>query len=337
MNKIIIWAFTLLLATFGGCATTNESASYTEANTNDETSVFDLPAVEAGARPEWLCGKSAGFPQAEFITQQGQGESANQAASVAYQNIVELLRPLPEADDISQLKPEIRIVGLWQRGGTFHALAVFPRKTAYEYLKGKLDSLDAATQKNVADIEATDQPLTKIGLLHMAIQRQKLRAAYQHSFKVADIKGRGRESPWNTLKWSKEIEQLMTELSIRPTVDQNAAESAPLLTMLKNGLIKAGIESGKTKSADTIRGMLKISYEDTDDGWVQAYGILDIQLSSGDNLQQFGSKTWKLETTALNADTAKKRILNKSKRILEEGLRDVIIEIAMDSDTNMVQ
>lgn len=339
MNKVIIFAYILILlnATLGGCATTNEVTFTADANKDDESSVFDLPAVEAGGRPEWLGGNSTEFPKSTYILLNAQGNTANDSATAAYKKIINLLRPLPEAGDIRDLEPEIRIVGLWQHEGTVHALAVFPRNTADEYLRGKLDYLDAATEKTVADIEATDHPLTKIGLLHTAIERQKLRAAYQHSLKVADINGRGRESQWDTLTWSKETERLMTGLSIRPTIDQNTSESEPLLTMLKNGLIKAGIESGNTTSADTIQGMLKISYEEQENGWVQAYGILDIQLRSTDKMQQFGNKTWKMETTALNADTAKKRILSKSKRILEGDLREVIIEIAMDSEGSLVQ
>lgn len=288
MYKVIICAYILILlnATLGGCATTNEVAFTEKVIKVDETSALNLPALETGGRPEWLGGNSAEFPKSTFILLNAQGNTANDAATAAYNKIVKLLHPLPEAADIKDLETEIRIAGLWQYNYTFHALAIFPRELAEDYLKGKLDTLDAETDKTVAEIEATNHVLTRIGLLYSAIERQKLRATYQKSLKKVDLEGCGRESPWDTLKWSNEATQLIAALSIQPITDQNAAESESLLKMLENGLIKAGIESTEKSAGDRIEGGLQISYEDMDNGWVQARGILGVQLINSDSTSQ---------------------------------------------------
>ncbi len=337
MSKVIIWVFFMILATLGGCATSTEVVSTKEIIKNDETSAFGLPIIETGSRPEWLSGSSTKYPKSTFILMHTEASTAKNAVTTAHRKMINLLRPLPEAADIEELEPEISIAGLWLHNDTYYALAVFPRELADQHLRGKLEMLDAMTETTVAKINSTNDMLTKIGLLYSAIERQKLRAAYQKSLKKVDLEGRGRESPWNTLKWSNEAAQLIAALNIKPIIDQKTTESESLLIMLENGLMKAGIESTDNSTNDQIEASLLITYEDTDSGWVQARGVLDVKLINGGETRQMGYKIWNLEAAALNAETAKNRILSKSKRILEPGLRDVIIGIAMDSETSLDQ
>ena len=319
----------VLVLALVGCAGQAQPLAQGPATEASAQLPFVLPAVERGGRPEWMDSDNDLYPRAAFLSFRDHGDTAAQAASLAHGRIIQMLRPLPQADEIGTLTPSIRIAGLWYRDGRYHALAVFSRASAEHYLRARLDALDAATRSDVDRLQRGIDPLTRIGILQTMIQRQQLRAAYQKSLKVADSDGRGRESPWDTLKWSAEMEHLMSALTIQPRVGGQSAAAEPLLKMLQNGLQRAGIRTEAGAPTKLMEGELQISYQARENGWVDARGSLSLRLSDvGADARALGDKVWNLDVTVIDAATAERRILGQSRRLLENEMHDVLLEVA---------
>lgn len=320
-----------LLTVLGGCATIDQTASIS-ANTTSIVShgtMLALPVITIGARPEWLIRDSQDYHRRDYYSRTAQADSAEVAATQAYEQIIKLLRPEPEADAVEQLQQKIEIAALWRDQGAYHALAVFPRQEAETFLRGKLNSLDAATKISVAKLDATDEPLEKIGVLHSVIQRQQLRAAYQKSLKQVDPLKEGRESPWDTRRWSQKMEALLKELRVVPVMDITLSNPTALTPMLEQGLKNGGMESASPLEADYIlSGKLEIEEKELSNGYTQANGHLQLTLQHKDKQIRYGMQNWAFEVTALSAEGAKERLLNKAQQILAQDKRETIVSIA---------
>ncbi|MBI3772667.1 MAG: hypothetical protein HY272_08220 [Gammaproteobacteria bacterium] len=320
-----------LLTALGACATTDQTASISVNATSiaSHDMALTLPVITIGARPEWLMHDSQDYPPRDYYTRTAQADSPQAAATLACERIITLLRPEPEAEPVEQLQQKIKIAALWHNQGRYHALAVLPRQEAETFLRGRLNSLDAATKISVAKLDATDEPLEKIGLLHSVIQRQQLRAAYQKSLKQVDPLKEGRESPWDTRRWSLQMEALLKELRVIPVMDITLSNPTALTPMLEQGLKNGGMQPASPLEADYIlSGKLDIEEKELTNGYTQAKGHLELTLQHKDKQIRYGMQDWAFEVTSLSAEGAKERLLNKVQQILTQDKRGTIIGIA---------
>lgn len=283
-----------------------------------------LPSIETGAKPYW----DKTFPSTQYVSVISESDSPAQAAKNAQKEMRLLLNPQTETDDTRTLNPEIKIAALWMKeNDSFHALAIFPQAEAARHLWQQIDTLDAMTTQDIANLGSSTDPLKKIGRLLKMIKRQQLRAAYQKSLKQIDLKKEGRESPWNTRRWSLAVEQHLSELLIIPTNTQQTE-----LAILQNGLAHAGLSpTNKNDAQYTIKSELNVTYKDLANGWKKADGTLKVQLKNKAAHNVPNEKTWHIETTALNTDAATQRIKGKTKRLIEQQMKRIIKEIALST------
>lgn len=323
-----------LLIAFSGCATTNQ-ASLESSSTIEIVSYgahITLPTIETGKRPEWLVRDSQDYPHKNYYSDTGQADTAEAAATKAYERAYKLLKS-EQATNNSSAQPQIKLAALWHDTNSFHALAVIPRQQAETYLRDQLNNLDIATQANVTVLSITADPLKKIGLLQTVIERQQLRAAIQKSLKKVDIAKEGRESPWNTRSWSLQMAALLKELRIIPIMDISLSNTTSLTPMLKQGLENAGLHPARPFEADYIlSGRLDIEEKELNNGYSQANGQLQLRLLHKDKQTNYGMQNWALEVTSISAEGAKERLLNKAKRLLTTDKRETIIGIAAQAD-----
>ena len=328
-HNIILLGFLIALS---GCAATKQATVAPSSATHivSHGTRITLPTIETGKRPEWLVRDSQSYPHQDYYSITSQANSAEKAATKAVDQAYKLLSP--EQDNTTDL-PQIKLAALWQNQNIFHALAVIPRGQGEAYLRNKLNTLDTATRANVAVLNITEDPLTKIGLLQTVIQRQQLRAAIQKSLKKMDLANEGRESPWNTRSWSLQMAALFKELRIIPVMDISLSNTASLTPILKQGLENAGLRPARSFEADYIlRGKLDVEEKELNNGYTQANGQLELSLRHKDNNTDYGMQNWALEVTALSAEGAKERLLHKAKRLLTTDKRETIIGIAAQVD-----
>lgn len=287
-----------------------------------------LPTIQHGIKPVWLSPQPP--QQAEYHALSAQGHSADEAASKAYRAAIQLMRPV--ANEHQGFDGSIRISHLWQnpqQPTQFHALAIIEREAAYRYLRGKLDSFDAATELNVDALNNARDPITRIGLLNTMIERQQRRAAYQKSLKKIDITKEGRESPWDTRRWSLQLGQLLDGLLITPQIDAEPETKVELITNLTQGIANTGLRRARPFEADyVLSGQLETREKNLQNGYVQASATLSLSLKDIAKQKHYGHKDWHLEATALTPEDAKARLLNKMQHILKQNHRHTIIDIA---------
>ena len=285
---------------------------------------FPLPALSHGPRPEWLIPSATGYPDNSFYTIHSRATTPLEAAKQAYADAVEFLRPAPEAASIDALAEQIRVIGIWHDGTQSHALVTLPRRAVIDHLRQQVDQLDEATRATVLALQTSNDPLIQIGLLQTAIKRQQLRALYQKSFKRAE--GEGRESPWDTRRWSLQLSALMKELLITPKT--NSSDPA-LEERLKLGLLNAGMHAARHFEADYVLSAdLDIHRQQLPDGYAQARGELTLKLRHIETGRDYGTQRQTLEVTAMSAEDARQRLLRKAERLLSEDKRNAIIDIA---------
>ena len=328
MHKIVLLG---LLISLSGCVTTNQSnltaTASSATNIVSYGTHITLPKIDTGKPPEWLVRASTDYPAKDYYSVTRQANTADTAARKAYASAYKLLNP--EQSSGSTELPQIKLAALWQGQGVSHALAVIPRHQAEAYLREQLNSLDTATQGNVDDLNITDDPLIKIGLLQTVIERQQLRAAIQKSLKKVDLAKEGRESPWNTRSWSLQMAALLKELRIIPMMDSSLSNTTSLTAMLKQGLENSGLRPARPFEADYIlSGSLDIEETELNNGYTQANAQLQLRLQHKDKLTDYGTQNWALEVTSISAEGAKERLLNKAKRLLTADKRETIIGIA---------
>lgn len=324
-------------AALSGCAATNHIVTVplqSERIVIEGTSLA-LPLIATGGQPEWVIHDSPEYPRQDFYSRTAYADNPEIAATQAGEQIINLLRPEPEADPVIQLQQKIKIAALWQNQGTYYALAVFPRQDAEIFLRGRLDSLDAATKIDVTRLETTEEPLERIGLLHSVIQRQQLRAAYQKSLKRVDVQRKGRESPWDTRRWSLEMANLLKGLRIVPVMDITLSNPSVLTPMLEQGLKNGGMQPATMLDADYIlNGKLDIDEQELTSGYTQAKGHLALTLQHKDKLIRYGVQEWTFDATSLSAEGAKERLLNKVQQVLTQDKRETVLGIATQATAN---
>ena len=320
-----------LLLTLSACTTTDRTTLTPTTATHfvSQGTRIELPPIETGKRPEWLVRDHQHYPSSDYYSVTAQASSPNEAAKKAYESAIRFFQPTEDAKPVEALQTQVKVVAIWRNQDIHHALAVFPRHEVVTFLYNKLDSLDAATRTTVATLSTTEDPLQKIGLLQSTIQRQQLRAAYQKSLKKIDPAKEGRESPWDTRRWSLEMSALLKDLRIMPIMDSSPSNPTPMTAMLKEGLEKAGLRPARPFEADyVLTGELHIEEKTLTNGYTQAIGHLELTLQHQEQHTLYGVKSWELEVTSLSAEGAKERMLNKARRLLKQDKREIIIGIA---------
>ncbi len=320
-----------LLLTLSACTSTDRTTLTTSGPTHfiSQGTRINLPTIETGKRPEWLIRDHHDYPRNDFYSVTAQDNNAEAAAKKTYADAIKLLQPTDDAVQIGALQAQIKIVSLWSDDKNYHALAVLPRQQSVAFLYSQLNNLDATTQASVTALNTTEDPLQKIGLLQTAIERQQLRAAYQKSLKKIDPAKEGRESPWDTRRWSLEVAALLKNLRITPVMVPTPSNPTALTDTLKQGLENAGLRPARKFEADYIlTGTLHIEEKTLASGYTQAIGHLNLTLQDDKQNRSYGVKSWQLEATSLSADGAKERMLNKARRLLKQNQRKTIIGIA---------
>ena len=267
------------------------------------------------------------------------GSTATDAAASAYNRAVKMLLPtIEELEDDSLISSEIHhlitLNSVRKTNNIFHALVLIKRDDAKVHLREMLDNLDEQTERTVSGFNATHDSMQKIALLETVIKRQQLRASFQHSLRKLDPEHKGRESPWDTRKWSLKLNKLFTALRINPSIKINQTDAPALEDILtgelRQGLITGGLKPTKALKADyLLNGQLYIEEDKSNQNYVKARGELQLELQKIDSDRAYGIKTWSLEATALDLKEAKLRLFHKAQQVLKQSQRDTIIGIAL--------
>ncbi len=290
-----------------------------------------LPAAAHGAKPTWLSPGDQSHHNADRYALTAHGKTAQQAATEAFESALALLHPIDQVSIGFPTTATPKVTALWQNPANkqFHALVTFDRQIAYSHLRATLDGLDARTEQDRQQLNQTREPLARIALLNQVIERQQQRALLQKSLKKIDVTKEGRESPWDTRRWSLELNALLHNLLIAPEIEGDDQASAGLIHPLIEGIVNTGLRRARPFEADyVLSGQLETREQTLESGYIQANGTLRLTLQDSATKRRYGSYDWQLQATSLTAEDAKARLMSKSEQILKQDHRATIIGIA---------
>ena len=319
--------------------------------------IFALSSGAAfAAQPAWVNGETSEFPTQQYLLGRGVGSTETEAQNRARGDLVttfEVRVQVAEENTTTVTKSGnqeqvnrvasqqvsaktdklisgIYIANLWRDPVTqdFHALAVLPRKQANASLREELAAIDESLQQQLKSAELAADALLKVGALTQALQLAIKREGFQAMLKVIDPSGKGSLAPVSQLSLQQQIGDTLQAMRISSTVLEDAGV-AEFSRVMKGGLASAGFLSVAPANAEwLLESKLNLSDLGRHEGWYWWRASVEISLLENPSRRVRGSKTWPLKVSAQEAKTARTRVLLDVEKLLNEELRQSIIEFA---------
>jgi hypothetical protein len=302
--------------------------------------------------PDWVSGKSAKFPDNQYLVGRGQSFSAEDARDRARADLAKTLEVAVSAkssdlvsysSDGGAAKTElqasrsvststdqvvrgIQIGDAWldPQSKTNYVLAVLPRTQAGAGLRREIDRLDTATRGYVDQARAAPDLLAQIASASRALDAQRERDGYQRVLQVIDITGRGVEPEISSGKLAADLAALLKRVRMKPQAASGSPEG--LDRMLSAAVSAAGfVPEAGADAPYTLVGSLQLDDLGQINGWYWMRGTLEVQLAETNGGKVRGSKRWDIKTSSPQQATAQRRALDEADAVLKRELRPAIL------------
>jgi hypothetical protein len=303
--------------------------------------------------PDWVAGKSAKYPDSQYLVGRGQSASAEDARDRARADLAKTLEVAVSAkssDVVSysadssgaakvdsqverslktstdQVVRGIQIGEAWQdpKTKTSYALAVLPRAQAAAGLRREIDRLDTETRGYVDQARGSQDLLAQISSASHALDAQRERDGYQRTLQVVDITGRGVEPEITSGKLAADLGALMKRVRMKPQAASGSPEG--MERMLSAALSSAGfVPDAGADAPYVLVGSLQLDDLGQVNGWYWMRGTLEVQLSESAGGKVRGSKRWEIKTSSQQQATAQRRAMDDADALLKRELRPAIL------------
>ena len=317
------------------------------------TGVVLFGCASAPSTPDWVNGKSAKYPDNQYLVGRGQADAQEEARNRARADLAKILEvgvsakssdvtsfsSGPEGKTESQISRSIttrteqivrgiQIPEGWQDPQTksYYALAVLPRSQAAMGLRAEIDRLDAATQGYVQGARSAPDLLAQVASAAKALDSQRERDAVQRTLQVIDVSGLGVPPQQNSGQLAADLADLLKRVRMKP----QAPGSQELERMLSAALSAAGFvpESGDD-APYVLFGSLQLDDLGLINGWYWMRGTLEVQLAEKASGKVRGNKRWEIKTSSPQKATAQRRALDEADATLKRELRPAILGFAV--------
>jgi len=306
--------------------------------------------------PDWVDGKSAKYPDNQYLVGRGQADTQEDARNRARADLAKTLEVAVSAkssDVVSfssgaegaktesqvsrtiqtrtdQIVRGVRIPEAWQDPKTksYHALAVLPRSQAAIGLRADIERLDAATRGHVAQARNTPDLLAQVASASRALDAQRERDAVQRTLQVIDITGQGVAPEFNSGRLAADLAALMKRVRMKPQAASGSPEE--LGRMLSAALSESGfVPEAGADAPYSLLASLQLDDLGLIDGWYWMRGTLEVQLAETAGGKVRGSKRWEVKTSSPQQATARRRALDEADTVLKRELRPAILGFAV--------
>jgi hypothetical protein len=317
------------------------------------TGVSLFGCASAPSTPDWVNGKSAKYPDNQYLVGRGQAGTQEDARNRARADLAKILEVgvSAKSSDVTsfssgpaggteskvsrsietrteQIVRGIQIPEGWQDPQTksYYALAVLPRSQAAIGLRADIERLDAATRGYVAQARSAPDLLAQIAAASKALDSQRERDAVQRTLQVIDVTGRGVEPEHNSGQLAADLAALLKRVHMKPL----APASQELERMLSAALSAAGfVPEAGADAPYVLLGSLQLDDLGVIDGWYWMRGTLEVQLAEKASGKVRGNKRWEIKTSSPQKATAQRRALDEADATLKRELRPAIIGFAV--------
>jgi len=305
--------------------------------------------------PDWVNGKSAKFPDSQYLVGRGQADTQEDARNRARADLAKILEVgvSAKSTDVTSYTSEgggktesqvsrnittrtdqivrgIQIPEFWQDPNTksTYALAVLSRSQAGIALRADIDRLDAATRGYIAQAQSAPDLLTQVASASRALDSQRERDAVQRTLQVVDITGLGVPPEQNTGQLAADLSALLKRLHMTPQAAPGSQDG--LERLLSAALSQAGFVPEDGAGAPYVLfGSLQLDDLGMIDGWYWMRGTLEVQLSETASGKVRGNKRWEIKTSSQQKATAQRRTMDEVDATLRRELRPTIIGFAV--------
>lgn len=309
----------------------------------------------AGGRPEWLEGRSEGYPAERFLIGQGEAATAAEARDRARADLVKVfetrvseesresatatrlneegtVRQSTESKaerhlstESSHLVEGVRVAEMWRddSSGTYHALAVLDRVPAAERLRHEIAQRDMTTERELAAARGTDDLLNQIAAAVRATEALRERETIQRDLRVVDPSGIGVPSRYSLAELEADLQKLTKRLRLSV-----AAEGDPLgnlATLLAGAVSASGFVNVSADAADYRLTAALTLDESLTQGWYWAKGRLEVKLTDRRGAIR-SVREWPVKASAQQPAVARQRIIGEVDRLLRAQLRPAILD-----------
>jgi hypothetical protein len=309
--------------------------------------------ASAPTTPDWVNGKSAKYPDNQYLVGRGQADTLDDARNRARADLAKILEVAVSAksSDVTsyssgpaggtdsqvsrsittrteQIVRGIQIPEVWQDPQTksYSALAVLPRNQAAIGLRADIDRLDAATRGYVAQARSAPDLLAQVAAASRALDSQRERDGVQRTLQVIDVTGLGVPPEYNSGQLAADLGGLLKRVHMRP----QAPSSQELERMLSAALSAAGFVPEAGENAPYVLfGSLQLDDLGMIDGWYWMRGTLEVQLTEKASGKVRGNKRWEIKTSSPQKATAQRRTLDEADATLKRELRPTILGFAV--------
>jgi hypothetical protein len=310
--------------------------------------------ASAPSTPDWVNGKSAKYPDNQYLVGRGQADAQEDARNRARADLAKILEVgvSAKSSDVTsfnsgaegaktesqvsrsivtrteQIVRGIQIPETWQDPQTksVYALAVLPRSQAAMGLRADIDRLDAATRGYVAGARSAPDLLAQVASASRALDSQRERDAVQRTLQVIDVTGLGVAPEQNSGQLAADLDALLKRVRMKP----QAPASQELERMLSAALSAAGfVPEAGTAAPYVLFGSLQFDDLGVIDGWYWMRGTLEVQLTDTASGKVRGNKRWEIKTSSPQKATAQRRTLDEADATLKRELRPTILGFAV--------
>ena len=309
--------------------------------------------ASAPSAPDWVNGKSAKYPDNQYLVGRGQADAQEDARNRARADLAKILEVgvSAKSSDVTtftsdgggktesqvsrnivtrtdQIVRGIQIPEGWQDPQTksYYALAVLPRSQAAMALRADIERLDAATQGYVQGARNTPDLLAQVASASRALDSQRERDAVQRALQVIDVTGLGVEPRQNSGQLAADLNALLKRVRMNP----QAPGSQELERMLSAALSAAGfVPEAGAAAPYVLLGSLQLDDLGVIDGWYWMRGTLEVQLTEAASGKVRGNKRWEIKTSSPQKATAQRRTLDEADATLKRELRPAILGFAV--------
>ncbi|HVQ62177.1 MAG TPA: LPP20 family lipoprotein [Burkholderiales bacterium] len=316
------------------------------------TGILLFGCASTPSTPDWINGKSAKYPDNQYLVGRGQADVPEDARNRARADLAKILEVAVSAksSDVTtyssgpaggtdsqvsrsiatrtdQIVRGIQIPETWQNPQTksTYALAVLPRSQAAMGLRADIDRLDAATRGYVAQARGAPDLLVQIASASRALDSQRERDGVQRALQVIDVTGQGVAPEQNSGQLAADLSALLKRVHMKP----QAPGSQELERMLSAALSAAGFVPDAGAAAPYVLfGSLQLDDLGVIDGWYWMRGTLEVQLTDTGSGKVRGNKRWEIKTSSPQKATAQRRTMDEADATLKRELRPAILGFA---------
>jgi len=290
-----------------------------------------LPVTIEGDAPLWAYDTSIVYSRVDLISRLGTSETPLAAANHARGLILKLMQG--KGDVVPQeFASQIKIEGVWHNleKQRYHAVATLARVPVENYLRERLNDIDARTDTSLSIVAAEESSkLLRLSQLTKAIKLQTERNKLQKSMKKVDVTGRGLPKKWDLKKLEQQQAALIDGLVIEPGAIASDVSNDRMIAMISRGLKSAHIKKSTPDEAEfIIKGQLQISHEPDESGWMAGLGSMILSLYDRSSEEPVGSYQWDIRVLHIYPETAERRVVERAEYLLKKDMRAALINIA---------